>query len=327
MAARRIGPGGPKELMNRGIRTSLAAVAAGLLLAFPLAARAMGEAFYIGVASRVLTFALAAASLNLILGFGGMVSFGHAAFLGIGAYTVGILAQGTTGSAWIAWPAAVLASGLLALPIGAISLRTRGLYFIMITLAFAQMLYYFFVSLKSYGGDDGLSLPARSRLGFGMDLRDDVTFYYVTLAILALGLFLCHRLLQARFGQVIRGIRENEARMEAIGFPARRYKLAAFVLSGAAAGLAGALLANQSRFVSPTLLSWHLSGILIVMVILGGAGRLVGPVVGAAVVLILEEVLTAYTQHWQLGLGVVLLAIVLVGRGGLTGLVAGRGPQ
>jgi branched-chain amino acid transport system permease protein len=298
-----------------------------LLLAFPLGARALDEAFYIGVASRVFTFGLAAASLNLILGFGGMVSFGHAAFLGIGAYTVGILAQGTTGSAWVAWPAAVLASGLLALPIGAISLRTRGLYFIMITLAFAQMLYYLFVSLKSYGGDDGLSLPARSRLGFGLDLRDEVTFYYVTLSILALGLFLCHRLLQARFGQVIRGIRENEARMEAIGFPARRYKLAAFVLAGAAAGLAGALLANQSRFVSPSLLSWHLSGMLIVMVILGGAGRLVGPVVGAAVVLILEEVLTSYTQHWQLGLGVVLLAIVLVGRGGLAGLVAGRGPQ
>lgn len=308
-------------------RTGFALLSLGVLLALPLAARTLGDTFYISVASRVLIYGLAAASLNLILGFGGMVSFGHAAFVGAGAYTVGILAQEAIRSAWIAWPAAVLVSGLLALLIGAISLRTRGLYFIMITLAFAQMLYYFFVSLKRYGGDDGLALPARSGLGLGLELRDDLTFYYATLSILVLALWLCHRLLQARFGQAIRGIRENEARMEAIGFPVYRYKLAAFVIAGSTAGLAGALLANQGRFVSPSLLSWQLSGMLIVMVILGGAGRLTGPPVGAGVVLGLEEILTASTQHWQLGLGLLLLLVVLCAPGGITGLAAGRAPR
>jgi branched-chain amino acid transport system permease protein len=314
------------EAMTRHTRTGLALLALGALLALPLVARALGETYYISVASRVLIYGLAATSLNLILGFGGMVSFGHAAFVGAGAYTVGILAQEATRSAWLAWPAAVLASGLLALVIGAISLRTRGLYFIMITLAFAQMLYYFFVSLRSYGGDDGLSLPARSSLPFGLELRDDLVFYYTALAILGLALWLCRRLLRARFGQALRGIRENETRMEAVGYPVYRYKLAAFVIAGATAGLAGALLANQARFVSPTLLSWQLSGMLIVMVILGGVGTVAGPSVGAAVVLGLEEVLTASTQHWQLGLGLVLLLVVLRAPGGITGLVAGRTP-
>ncbi len=291
-----------------------------LLILLPTAATVLGEAFYIGVASRILIFALAATSLNLILGFGGMVSFGHAAFVGVGAYTVGILMQGGITSAWIAWPAAVLAGALFALAIGAISLRTKGVYFIMITLAFAQMLYYLMVSLKAYGGDDGLSLPSRSSLGLGLDLGNDASFYYAVLALFVLAFVAIQRLLNARFGHALQAIRENETRMTAIGFPVYRYKLVAFTLAGALAGLAGALLANQGSFVSPAMLQWSQSGMLMIMVILGGVGHLYGGVIGAAVFLLLEEVLSTHTIHWQFGLGAVLLAVVLLAPNGLMSL-------
>jgi branched-chain amino acid transport system permease protein len=294
-----------------------------LLIAFPLAAKHWDQLFYVSFASRVLIYALAVSSLNLILGYGGMVSFGHAAFLGTGAYTVAILMAEGVESAWVSWPLAVILSALFALVIGAVSLRTRGVYFIMITLAFAQMTYYLFISMRAYGGEDGLNLAQRSRLGFGLDLAGDLTFYYVVLAIVALGLYLMQRLLHARFGQVVQAIRENETRMEAIGFPTYRYKLICFALAGGAAGLAGALLANQNGFVSPNLLQWTQSGTLLVMVILGGVGYLWGGPLGALVFLLLEEVLSGYTIHWQLGLGVVLLAIVLFAREGIAGLLAG----
>ena len=293
-----------------------------LLVVFPLAANHWNQLFYVSFASRILIYALAASSLNLILGYGGMVSFGHAAFLGIGAYTVAILMENGVSNAWVSWPLAVIVSALFALVIGAISLRTRGVYFIMITLAFAQMIYYLFISLRAYGGEDGLNLAGRSHLGFGLNLASDLTFYYVVLALVASCLYLLQRLLNARFGQVVQAIRDNEARMEAIGFPTYRYKLICFALAGGAAGLAGALLANQNGFVSPNLLQWTQSGTLMVMVILGGVGYLYGGALGAAVFLVLEEVLSAYTLHWQLGLGVVLLAIVLYARQGLAGLFA-----
>lgn len=292
-----------------------------VLAALPLVASALGEAFYVGLATRILIFALAATSLNLILGFGGMVSFGHAAFIGIGAYAVGILMQQGVVSAWIAWPAAVLASALFALVVGAISLRTRGVYFIMITLAFAQMLFYLMVSVKAWGGEDGLSLAGRSVLGGGFDLGDDTRFYYVVLALFVLAFLAIQRLLNARFGHVLQAIRENETRMLAIGFPVYRYQLAAFTLAGGLAGLAGALLANQSSFVSPSLLQWNQSGLLMVMVILGGVGHLWGGFIGAVVFLLLEEVLAAYTIHWQFVLGAVLLLVVLAAPRGLAGLL------
>ena len=294
-----------------------------LLVAFPLAAKHWDQLFYVSFASRILIYALAASSLNLILGYGGMVSFGHAAFLGIGAYTVAILMDEGASSGWVAWPLAVVVSAVFALVIGAVSLRTRGVYFIMITLAFAQMVYYLFVSLRAYGGEDGLNLAGRSHLGFGLDLTGDLTFYYVVLAIVVVCLYLMQRLLNGRFGQVLQAIRDNEARMEAIGFPTYRYKLISFTLAGGAAGLAGALLANQNGFVSPNLLQWTQSGTLMVMVILGGVGYLFGGALGAAVFLVLEEGLSAYTLHWQLGLGLVLLAIVLYARQGLAGLFVG----
>lgn len=299
-------------------RTGLLVLIALVLL--PVLAQAWGQEFYVGVASRILIFALAATSLNLILGFGGMVSFGHAAFVGVGAYAAGILMQHGFASAWLALALAFLVAGAFALLIGAISLRTRGVYFIMITLAFAQMLYYLMVSLKTYGGDDGLPLARRFDLGFGLDLSQDAPFYYLVLA-LAVAVFLAvQRLLNSRFGHALQAIRDNETRMAAIGFPVYRFKLTAFVLAGALGGLAGALLAHQGGFVSPSMMQWSESGMLMVMVILGGVGHLYGGLVGAVVFLLLEELLSSATIHWQFGLGAVLLAVVLLAPNGLLSL-------
>jgi branched-chain amino acid transport system permease protein len=301
------------------LRWSLPVLA--LLLALPLAAYSVGDTFYVGLATRVLVFALAASSLNLILGFGGMVSFGHAAFLGIGAYSVAILMQNGIASAWIAWPLAILLTALVSLLIGWISLRTQGVYFIMITLAFAQMLYYLVISLKAYGGDDGLSLAAKSSIGWGLDLSNDVHLYYLSLGALAMAMVFMVRLLNARFGHALQAIRENEVRMTALGFAVFRYKLAAFTLAGAVAGLAGVLFANLNGFVSPAMMQWSQSGMLMMMVILGGVGHLYGGVIGAIAFLLLEEFLSHYTMHWQLGLGAVLLAVVLFAPNGITSLL------
>jgi branched-chain amino acid transport system permease protein len=291
-----------------------------LLILFPLGASALDQEFYIGLTSRLLIFALAATSLNLILGFGGMISLGHAAYFGAGAYTIGILMQHNILSGWISWPLALGVGAVLAALIGAVSLRTRGVYFIMITLAFAQMMYYLFISLREYGGDDGMSLYQRSSLGF--DVSSDVNFYYVVLLLSAACFFLVQRLLNSRFGRTIQAIRENEGRMEAIGFPVFRYKLVCFVIGGALASLAGALLANQNMMVSPNMVHWTQSGALMVMVILGGVGYLTGGIIGAVVFLMLEEILASYTIHWQLALGVVLLAVVLLLPNGLASLLA-----
>ena len=235
------------------------------LMALPFVANAIGEAFYIALATRILIFAIAATSLNLILGFGGMVSFGHAAFLGVGAYTVAILTQMGLTDAWLVWPVAMLVAGLFAFLIGAVSLRTQGVYFIMITLAFAQMMYYLLVSAKTYGGDDGMPLLTRSRIGM-WDMSADTNFYYATLAVCVVTWVLIARLLNARFGHVLQAIRDSEVRMQSLGYAVFRYKLCAFVLSGALAGLAGALLANQSGFVSPAMMQWSQSGMLMMMV-------------------------------------------------------------
>ncbi len=244
-----------------------------------------------------------------------MVSLGHAAFFGIGAYTVGILMVEGVASAWIAWPAAIAMAALFALVIGSISLRTRGVYFIMITLAFAQMVYYVAIGLKTYGGEDGLSLPGKSSfgglggLGGLIDLSHDLSFYYLVLAILAGALFLLNRLIDARFGRALVGIRENETRMEAIGFATYRIRLIAFVIAGALAGLAGVLFANHNSFVSPAALHWTQSATLVIMVILGGIGYRYGGVLGAATLLLLEEFLSIYTEYWHLALGVLLFEL------------------
>ncbi|HEX4927994.1 MAG TPA: branched-chain amino acid ABC transporter permease [Burkholderiales bacterium] len=306
-----------------------------VLAAFPLVMQAMDNLFYVSLASRMLIYAIAATSLNLALGYGGMVSFGHAAFFGAGAYTVAILATEGISNLWLAWPAAVVVAAVAALMIGAVSLRTRGVYFIMITLAFAQMVYYIFVSLKEYGGEDGLPLPGRSS-GLPLSLADDVTWYYLVLALFAATLYGLYRLSRSRFGRVIEAIRENEVRAEAIGFPVYRYKLACFVLSGAAAGLAGALIANQASYVSPSLLHWIQSGTLMIMVILGGVGTLWGGALGAIALLALEHLISDYQIDWLerlapnyqdhagLAVGVVLLAIVLAAPQGLAGMLSGK---
>ena len=309
-----------------------------LLLALPALAQGLGIDYAVGIATRMLIFALVGASLNLILGYGGMVSFGHAAFFGAGAYVVAILSQHATygeplltwpfviegtESALIAWPLAMAVSAFLALLIGLVSLRTSGLYFIMITLAFAQMIYFFFISLRAYGGEDGISLFARSSAG-PIDLGNTVQFYYVVLALLLLALFLQGRLVASRFGRVLLGVRDNERRMQALGFPTYRYKLAGFVIAGAVAGLAGALIANQTEFVSPSFLDWQRSGEILVIVILGGMGRLCGPVAGAFAFLLLEEVLSAWTEHWMIVLGPILILVVLCARGGIWGLIDRR---
>ncbi|UUZ65026.1 branched-chain amino acid ABC transporter permease [Polaromonas sp. P1-6] len=304
--------------MHHPLSTVWVTVLLVLMLAFPLAANALGQEFYVGVVSRLMIFALVATSLNLILGFGGMVSLGHAAYFGTGAYTVGILMQNGVLSAWISWPAAVLVGAVLALFVGLISLRTKGVYFIMITLAFAQMIYYVFVGLKAYGGEDGLSMTQRSELG--VNLASDTTFYYVVLALISASLFFVYRLINSHFGRVLQAIRENETRMEAIGHPVFRYKLVCFVIAGALASLAGALLANQNLMVSPSLVHWTQSGSLMVMVILGGTGYFFGGVIGAIVMLMLEEILSGYTIHWQLILGGILLAVVLLLPNGLASL-------
>jgi branched-chain amino acid transport system permease protein len=301
------------------------------VVVFPLAMHAMDQHFYISFATRILIYAMAAASLNLVLGYGGMVSFGHAAFFGAGAYIVGILTFEGVTSLWITWPAAIAVAALAALVIGAISLRTRGVYFIMITLAFAQMTYYVFVSLKAYGGDDGLSMPSRST-GLGFSLSNEFAWYYLVLGLLMLVLYLLHRLVHSRFGRVVEAIRENETRAAAVGYPVYRYQLLCFVISGAIAGLAGALIANQTSYVGPSLLHWIQSGTLMLMVILGGVGRFWGGPVGAAVLLALEELFSGtallgpYSLHWQLPIGLILLAVVLLAPRGIVGAFAKK-PQ
>lgn len=292
--------------------------------ALPWVAAALDQAYYIGLVRRVMIFAIAAASLNFIMGFGGMVSLGHAAFVGLGAYTVAIaMAHGLT-SAWLAWPLAMLVAAAFGLAIGAISLRTRGVYFIMITLAFAQMLYYLAVGLKQYGGEDGLNLPARSQIGFGLDLGHEPTLYWVVLTLLAVVMLALNRVVDARFGRVLLGIRENEARMEAIGYPTFRYRLVAFTLAGALAGLAGALIANHNLFVSPAAMHWTQSATLVVMVLLGGIGYRYGGLLGAAALLLLEEFLAALTDYWHLPLGLILLAIVFFAPRGIAGALLRR---
>jgi branched-chain amino acid transport system permease protein len=294
------------------------------LAAVPPLAAAFGQPFYLDLFRRIMIFAIAALSLNLILGYGGMVSFGHAAYLGVGAYAVGILAHHGIDNGFLQFAVAIGASAAIALVIGAVSIRTSGVYFIMITLAFTQMLFYLGISLEEYGGDDGMRLAARSRF-FGLDLGSPTPFYYFTLAILAGFVYLVHRLVNSRFGMVIRAAKSNEARTRAIGLSPYPYKLAAFVIAGAMCGVAGALLVNQTAYLTPEFMNWTRSGEIMFMVILGGIATLIGPVLGAAALLLLEDVLAGWTTHWQIILGPILVLVVLFTRRGLAGLLPGGG--
>ncbi|WP_349644674.1 MULTISPECIES: branched-chain amino acid ABC transporter permease [unclassified Bradyrhizobium] len=287
----------------------------------PLAAQFGAAGFIMALLTRTMILALAAMSLDLLIGCGAMISFGHAAFLGIGAYAVGILSSHGIDDAFVQLAAAFAVAGLFALVTGAISLRTRGVYFIMITLAFGQMLYFLATSLAAYGGDDGMSLPSRSRI-FGMPLlKNDLTLYYVAFGVLLALYLICRAIVASRFGRVLRGIKENPVRMEAIGFAPYRYQLTAYVIAGLIATLAGCLLANQSEFVSPAYATWQRSGDLIFMAVLGGLGSLHGAILGAVVFTLLEEFLSGLTEYWGLIFGPLLVLVVLFARGGLVGLL------
>ena len=291
------------------------------LVLLPVYVELGGSRFLLTLFTRIIILALAAVSLNLILGYGGMMSFGHAAYLGIGGYAVGILAHEGVFTGFIQWPVALAASALFALVIGALSLRTRGVYFIMITLAFAQMAYYVVAGLARYGGDDGLTIYKRSQFIAPIDLSNKVQFYYICLALLVGSIYLVWRIVNSRFGLAIQGARSNETRMRAIGFPTYRYKLVCFVIAGTLCGLSGALIANHTDFVSPAMMYWTRSGDLIIMVVLGGMGSTFGPLVGAVALLVLEEVLSGITEYWQIILGPLLLLVVLFARGGIDGLL------
>ncbi len=286
-----------------------------------------GNLFLLTLFTRIVILGLAAVSLNLILGYGGMMSFGHAAYLGIGGYAVGILAHEGIYSGFVQWPVALAASAVFALVIGALSLRTRGVYFIMITLAFAQMAYYIIAGLARYGGDDGLTIYKRSQFFAPIDLTNKVQFYYVCLALLLASIYLVHRLVNSRFGMVVQGSRSNDLRMRAIGFPTYRYRLTCFVIAGTLCGLAGALIANNTDFVSPSMMYWTRSGDLIIMVVLGGMGTVIGPLIGAVALLVLEEFLSGVTEYWQIILGPLLLLVVLFARGGIDGVLATIGTR
>jgi branched-chain amino acid transport system permease protein len=306
-------------------RHAVLALALGAALALPWILRAAGLDFYLSLASRIVVFAIAATSLNLLLGYAGLVSLGHAAFFGLGSYASAVLLAEGQQSAALHLVATLAVTGLAAVVIGAISLRTRGVYFIMITLAFAQMLFYLANSLKAYGGDEGLRLRTRVLLPFGGDLREPATLYYLALAVLVICIVALARFAASRTGLAVRALRDDPLRAEALGLPTFRWQLAIFVVSALVAGIAGALSANLQGYVSPNALHWTQSGTLLVMVILGGAGALWGGVAGAVVLLLLEEVLAAYSEYWAFWTGWVMLGAVLFARNGLAGLFRGGG--
>ena len=282
----------------------------------------LGQPFYLDLVRRIMILAIAAISLNLILGYGGLVSFGHAAYLGIGAYAVGILGFYGVTNGWLQWSVAIGASALVALAIGAVSIRTSGIYFIMITLAFTQMLYYLGISIAEFGGDDGMRLKAKSQFSGLFDLGDPVAFYYVALVLMLLSVFVTHRIVNSRFGMALRASKSNEARSRAIGFSPYPYRLAAFVIAGAMCGLAGALYANHTNYITPGLMSWQQSGDIMFMVILGGMASTAGPVLGAFALLLVEDLLSGWTQHWQVILGPLLVLSVIFFKRGLAGMFA-----
>lgn len=296
-----------------------------VLAALPPLGSAFALDYYVGFVRLLLIVSIAATSLNFIAGYGGMVALGHAGFIGVGAYTVVALVDAGVSSAWVAWGAALLVAAAFAALIGAVSLRTRGVYFLMITLAFAQMLYYLAVSLSAYGGDDGYGLYAPLRLLPEVDTSDRAVFFWVVLALAALVFALLGRVSESRFGRALAGIRDNETRMAALGYPVFRLKLLAFTGAGALAGLSGALLATHNAFVSPSLMHWSESATLLVMVVIGGLGRRWGAPLGVVVWLGLGELLKTNTDYWHWPLGVLLVAIVFLAPRGIAALGAGRG--
>lgn len=307
--------------MNR-LRTLAVALS---LLAFalvPIYAWATGDVYALTLFGRILVFVLAATGLNLALGYGGMVSFGHALYIGLGAYSVAILTLMGLHSGWLHLITAVAVSGLVAIPVGWVALRTQGIAFIMITLAFAQLFFYIFISLKNFGGDDGVSLSQVSNFG---PLTGNIYALYLSLLVTALiVLWVLMRLVRSPFGLVLRATKVSERRVNAVGLNSLPYRLAAYVFSAQVCALAGFFLANLTGFVSPDYLKWSISGELIVMVLLGGLGKVFGPLVGATALLLIEGFLKALTEHWPLILGPLIVLMVIFLRRGLWSLLEGR---
>ena len=313
------------------LKLAILVVAIILLALVPPVAHVIDEPFYLSLFARIMVFAIAAVSLDLILGYGGMISFGHAAYLGTGAYAVAIMSFYGIDNGWLQLFMAIVASALVALVIGAICLRTSGIYFIMVTLAFTQMLYFLGISLEVYGGDDGMDTN-RSEFVTWFDLTDDVNLYYLILIFLILSVYIGYRLINSRFGMVIRGSQSNDQRMQTIGFPTFRYKLASFVIAGTMCGVAGFLLANLTEFLTPEYMHWFRSGEIMIMMIMGGMGTLFGPIFGAAAYILLEEwipeilelIHTGWGEHWWVAFGPVLILLVLFAKRGLWGLLPDR---
>lgn len=313
------------------LKLAVVIVGFAFLALVPPVAGAIDEPFYLSLFARIMVFAIAAVSLDLILGYGGMISFGHAAYLGTGAYAVAIFSFYGIDNGWLQLAMAIVASGLVALVIGAICLRTSGIYFIMITLAFTQMLYFLGISLEEYGGDDGIDTN-RSEFVSWFDLNEDVNLYYLILVFLILSVYIGYRLINSRFGMVIRGSYSNDQRMQAIGFPTFRYRLVGFVIAGSMCGVAGFLLANLTEFLTPEYMHWFRSGEIMIMTLMGGMGTLFGPVFGAAAYILLEEwipellklIRNDWGQHWWVIFGPVLIILVLYAKQGLWGLIPDR---
>lgn len=293
-----------------------------LLLIAPAIISLMSHSFYLDLLTRILILTIAVVSLNLIVGYGGMISLGHAAYLGIGAYSVGIPSYYEVYNGYIHLGLAIGGSALFALVTGIICLRTRGLYFILITLAFTQMLYFTFVSIEEYGADDGLVIYQRSEFGGLLDIENANTLYYAVLVVLLLSLYLMHRLIHARYGKVLFGSKHNDERMQSLGYDTYQYKLSCYVISGTLCGIAGFFLGNFTNYISPEMMDWTHSGELIFMMVIGGTGAVLGPVLGTATFLFLEEFLSSITVYWHLIFGLLLIALVMFGKGGLHGLLS-----
>jgi branched-chain amino acid transport system permease protein len=321
-------------MMTSRLRLAVVAGGLALLLTAPLLAQLTGSAGLLGLANRIAIYAIAAVSLDLILGYGALVSFGHAMFFGLGGYAVGVIAFHTgageplfgwqgSNAALIVWPLALVACALLATVVGTLSLKTSGVQFIMITLAFAQMVFFVLISLQSYGGDDGLLLDRRNTLPF-IDLSRPMTFYYVCVALLVAWTAFCARVVNSRFGLVLQALRQSERRSINLGVDPFPFRLTAFVISAIGTGLAGVLWANYARFVSPDMAAWSKSGEFIAIVVLGGLGTLLGPIAGTAVFIALEQILSIWTEHWMIVMGPILTLVALFGRRGIAGRLFGE---
>ncbi|MCP4490491.1 MAG: branched-chain amino acid ABC transporter permease [Gammaproteobacteria bacterium] len=292
-----------------------------LLVVAPVIIAWLEQSFYLDLLTRILILTIAVTSLNLIVSYGGMISLGHAAYIGIGAYCVGIPSYYEVYNGFLHLGLAMACSASFALITGMICLRTRGLYFILITLAFTQMLYYTFVSIDEYGADDGLLIYQRSEFGGLIDIENATTLYYLVLVVLLLSLYLMYRLTQARFGRVLFGCKHNDERMQALGYDTYKYKLVCYVISGTVCGVAGFFLGNFTNFISPEMMDWVHSGDLIFMMVIGGTGAVLGPLTGTVTFLLLEEFLSGITVYWHLIFGLMLIALVMFGKGGLHGLL------